>query len=40
MSVDDDLEDIRWIRGLRRERLASYALVPNPKKRLILAIGE
>ena len=34
MHVDDGLEDIRWIRGLRGERLpaASYALLPNPKK--------
>ena len=37
MNVDDGLEDIRWIRGLGGEKLlaASYALVPNPKKKFI-----
>ena len=34
MDVDDDHEDIRWIRGPGGERLpaASYALLPNLKK--------
>ena len=42
MNVDDGLEDIRWIRGLRGEKLlaASYALLPNPKKGLFFAIRE
>ena len=42
MNVDDDLEDIRWIRGLGDETLptASYALLPNLKKGLLFAIGE
>ena len=42
VNVDDDLEDIRWIRGLGGEKLpaASYALLPNPKKDLFFAIGE
>ena len=42
MNVDDDLEDIRWIRGLGSEKLpaASNALLPNLKKGLFLAIGE
>ena len=42
MNVDDDLEDIRWIRGLGGERLpvASYALLPNLKKGIFFAIGE
>ena len=42
MQIDDGLEDIRWIRGLRGERLpaASYALLPNLKKGLFFAIGE
>ena len=40
--IDGGLEDIRWIRGLGGERLpaASYALLPNLKKGLFLAIGE
>ena len=40
--MDDDLEDIRWIRGLRGEKLpaASYALLPDLEKGLFLAIGE
>ena len=42
VNVDDELEEIRWIRGLRGERLpaASYALLPNLKKGLFFAIGE
>ena len=42
MNLDNDLEDIRWIRGLGGEKLpaASYALLPNLKKRLFFAIGE
>ena len=42
MNVDDDLEDIRCIRGPGGERLptASYALLPNLKKGLFFAIGE
>ena len=42
MNVDGDLEDIRWILGLGRQRLpaASYALLPNLKKGLFFAIGE
>ena len=42
MNVDDGLEDIRWIRGVGGEKLpvASYALLPNLKKGLLLAIGE
>ena len=43
MNVDDNLEDIRWIRGLGGERLpaASYALLPNLKKKnSILAMRE
>ena len=42
MNVDDGLEDIRWIRGLRGEMLpaASYALLPNLKKGVFFAIGE
>ena len=42
MNVDDDLEDIRWIRGLGGEKLpaASYALLPNLKNGLFFAIGE
>ena len=42
MNVDDGLEDIRWIRGLRGERLrtASYALLPNLEKSLLFALGE
>ena len=41
MNVDG-LEDIRWIRGLGGEKLpaASYALLPNLKKGLFVAIGE
>ena len=37
MNVDDDLEDIRWIRGVGGEKLpaASYAFLPNLKKRYI-----
>ena len=37
VNVDDGLEDIRWIRGLRGERLpgASYALLPNLKKNTV-----
>ena len=39
---DDDLEDIRWIRGLGGEKLpaASYALLPNLQKDSFFAIGE
>ena len=35
MNVDDDPEDIKWIRGLGGERLpaASYTLLPNLKKK-------
>ena len=42
VNVDDDLEDIRWIRELGGEKLpaASYALLPNLKKGLFFAIGE
>jgi len=42
MNVDDDLEDIRWNRGLGGERLptASYTLLPNLKKGLFFAMGE
>ena len=42
MTVDDGLEDIRWIRGLGGEKLpaASYALLPNLKKGLFFAIRE
>ena len=42
MNVDDDLEYIRWIRGLGGERLpaASYALLPNLEKGLFFAIVE
>ena len=42
MSVDDGLEDIRWVRVLGGEKLpaASYALLPNLKKGLFFAIGE
>ena len=33
MNVDDDLEDIRWIRGLRGEKLpAASSSSPKPKK--------
>ena len=41
ISVDDSLEDIKWIRGLGGERLpaASYALLPNLKDGKC-AIGE
>ena len=36
MNVDDDLEDIRWIRGLRGEKLpAASSSSPKPKKRPI-----
>ena len=50
--ADDDLEDIRWIRGVGGEELptASYALLPNlkkvlcsspkPEERPFFAIGE
>ena len=33
VKVDDDLEEVRWIRGLGGEKLpvASYALLRNPK---------
>ena len=42
MDVDDDLEDIRWIRGLGGERLpaVSYAFLANLTKSLLFAIGE
>ena len=42
LRTSDGLEDIRWIRGLRGEKLpaASYALLPNLKKGLFFAIGE
>ena len=42
MNVDDDLEDIKWIRGLGGEKLpaACNALLPNLKKGLFFAIGE
>ena len=42
LNVDDDLEDIRWIRGLGGEKslAASYALLPNLRKGLFFAIGE
>ena len=42
MNVDDGLEYIRWIRGLGGDKLpaASYALLPNLKKWLFIAIGE
>ena len=42
VNLDDGLEDIRWIRGLRGEKLpaASYALLPDLKKGLSFAIGE
>ena len=42
MNVDDGLEDIRWIRGLRGEKspAASNALLPNLKKGLLFTIGE
>ena len=38
MNADDGLEDIRWVRGLGGKKLpaASYALLPNLKKRSIL----
>ena len=38
MNVDDGLENIRWICGLRGEKLpaASYALLPNLKKAYFL----
>ena len=41
MNVDDDLEDIRWIRGVGGEKLpaASYAFLPKLKKGLFFAIG-
>ena len=42
MNVDDDIEDIRWTRRLRGERLpaASYALLSTLKKGQFFAIGE
>ena len=42
VNVGDGFEDIGWIRGLGGEKLpaASYALLPNLKKGLFLAIGE
>ena len=42
VSLDDGLEDIRWIRGIGGEKLpaASYALLPNLKNVLFFAIGE
>ena len=42
MNADDGLEDIRWIRGLGREKLpaASSALLSNLEKGLFFAIGE
>ena len=42
MNIDDGLEDIRWICGLGGKKLpaASYALLPNLKKKAIFAIGE
>ena len=41
VNVGDGLENIRWIRGLGGEKLlaASYALLPNLKNSLFLAIG-
>ena len=37
MNVDRGLENLRWIRGLRRERVpaASYAVVPTPQNSLL-----
>ena len=42
MNVDDGLEDIRWIRGVGGEKFpaASYALLPNLKKRPIFCVGD
>ena len=42
MNVDDGLEGIRCIRGLGGEKLpaASYALLPNLKKKLYLLPSE
>ena len=42
VNVKDDLEHVRWIRGLGGEKLstASYALLPNLKKGLLFATGE
>ena len=42
MNVDDDLEDIRWLRGLGGKRFpaAFNTLFPNLKNGLFFAIGE
>ena len=41
VNVDDGLEVIRWIRvGGEKLPAASYALLPNLKKGLLVAIGE
>ena len=42
MNVDDDLDDIRWIRGLGGERLpaASYISLPYREKARFFATGE
>ena len=41
VNVDNGLDNIRWIRGLRGERLpaACHVLLPNLEKRLFFAVG-